>query len=588
MKIAVNLYRKSKNLFRNLSINKKFTVSLLLLVVIPLVATFWFVNQNIMKQITQNNCQKNLEILKQTESPISYMVNDLYYVSKEILGDNNLQGLLSKSKAIVDTDQAKIEARYDIQALLDSRDYITRVSIFKGEDIFFQFGSFLEVENNLYQDRLDGLKGSPLWMPAKINGTYIYRRDRVYEIAMLRAINDVFKYNSVLAYERINVSEEYLSSLYKGIARGGTSNMVIADESGQVVSSLDKSFLGKNIYREPYFQKALKGEEGYFFQGKDELVSFYKIHNPNWIILKMDDKNSVLNGSLINSIFIFSIALVIFFCICFLQIQKKMIIHPVGALSEQVKKFREGQYQIEMNTVSKDEIGELNRCFVEMGEYIKDLIEREYKSQIREKEAQLMSLHSQINPHFLYNALDSIRWMAVKEKQKDIAVQVEALSNLFRHALNKGKEMTTVGDELKHLGDYITIQKNRFGDMMEIEIQAEPELSSHPILKLILQPLVENAIIHGLEQKIGRGKIWVIIEERAGMLYLCVRDNGLGTDESVILAKIANRDEMHDIFALDNINQRIKYKYGNQYGIQFHSKIGVGTSVEIEIPDGIE
>lgn len=585
MKKNTNLYYKMKNIFKNLGINKKFTISLFLLVVSPLVLTFGFVNQNIMKQITKDSCQKNLEILKQTESSITYMVKDLYYVSQEILGNTNLQGLISKSREIQDTSQAKIDVRYSIQALLDSRDYITRVSIFNKEGILFQFGSFLEEEKDSYGDTLDGLKGSPFWLPAKVNEHYIYQRDRVYETAMLRAINDVYKYNNVLAYERINVSEEYLASLYQGIATDGTKNIVVTDESGQVVSSLDKTLLGSNISGESYFKRAIGVSEGYFLMGKEELVSFYRISDPSWIVFKIDDKNSILNVNIINSIIIFSILLIILFCVFFLQVQKRMIIYPVQALSGEVKKFRDGQYLIKQHTTSKDEIGELNACFVEMGAYIQDLVERELKSKIREKEAQLMSLHSQINPHFLYNTLDAIRWMAVKEKQKDIAVQIEALSNLFRHALNEGKEMTTVGEEIRNLQDYIVIQKNRFGEKLDISIHAEEELYSHAILNLILQPLVENAMIHGLEKKIGPGKIWVVIEKKNNHIFIMVRDNGLGTEEEVIWNKLSNQNEHHDIFALDNVNQRIKYKYGSEYGIWFHSQIGVGTVVEIEIPD---
>jgi two-component system sensor histidine kinase YesM len=174
--------------------------------------------------------------------------------------------------------------------------------------------------------------------------------------------------------------------------------------------------------------------------------------------------------------------------------------------------------------------------------------------------------------------------MALKSKQKDLALQIQALSNHFKHSLNQGKEMTTVGEEVKHLQDYLTIQKNRFGDVLNTNIKVDKDVENIPVLNLILQPLVENSIVHGLENKLGDWLIEVSVWKEAGNLYYQVEDNGMGVDEKVIQSEIVGNDQSNEALALRNINKRIQYKYGNAYKIDFYSQIGEGTKVVIIIP----
>jgi two-component system sensor histidine kinase YesM len=355
------------------------------------------------------------------------------------------------------------------------------------------------------------------------------------------------------------------------------------DEQGYILSSIDKSELDKCLANEGLYQYVKGQQEGYYLN-QNQLISFYKIVDPGWYVIKIDNPGKIMNVQIINYIILICIFLTMFFAISFMYIQRKQIINPVTELSKEVRKFRDGQYMITVHKDSGDEIGELNKCFVEMGIYIQDLIERVYKSKLSEKEAQLKYLQSQINPHFLYNTLDSIRWMAIKEKRMDIATQIEALSNLFKHATNDGKEMTTVEKEVEHLKNYITIQKNRLGDLLEVKIEVDEDLSKYSVVNLILQPLVENAIEHGLENKLGLGVIKVIIKHENDMIHYIVEDNGLGTDERLIQNRLNGKSETHNALALVNINKRIKYKYGEKYGICFFSEIGVGTRVEIVFP----
>lgn len=222
-----------------------------------------------------------------------------------------------------------------------------------------------------------------------------------------------------------------LCSLYSGIAGSGTEKVFIMDSTGAVVSSTDKDMLGKNVSGEEFFQRITEQREGYFQinSGKDT-VSFYCLSDPGWYVVKLDNTESLAGNGQPDTVIVACIVIALVFGVIFYRLQRRRIIRPLIQLAGDVENFHEGNYEIGTYSESKDEIGKLNDSFVSMSRYIKDLIEKVYKSQLREKEAQLKYLQSQINPHFLYNTLDSMRWMAVKQKQYELAEQIEALSNV--------------------------------------------------------------------------------------------------------------------------------------------------------------
>ena len=269
-------------------------------------------------------------------------------------------------------------------------------------------------------------------------------------------------------------------------------------------------------------------------------------------------------------------------------LQRKTMIIPIVRLSQEARDFKKENFKMPLLTDSKDEIGRLNQNLTQMVEYIQDLILNQYENKIKRREIELKYMQSQMNPHFLYNTLDSIRWMAVMEGETEIAEQVEALSDIFRHALSGGKEVVTVEKEIEHLRNYILIQKNRFGDRLQVNIRVEDSVRDCEVMKLILQPLVENAIVHGLEDKMEGGTVEVSVQKEDNTLVYRVEDDGVGADEERINNYLKEKEEEHNVFALKNIDERIKIKYGEEYGLSFHSTIGAGTRVEVRLPFAAE
>lgn len=578
-----------KNLinYKNLSIGKKFTVAFCLLLMVPLMVLFLWINKSVTEQIVEENCKKNFAVLKQTENGLNNMVSDITSVSLDVIGNEDLQGYLRNNDLTEENmEELKNNIQYDLGKTISLKNYISRISVFTRETILFQSGKYMLREKSENVQEIAQQAGKMVWRSAEKDDNYLLSRDRKnYEVSVYRAINNYYDFNDVLAFERINIDEKYICDIYSKITTVTTEQFFIINQQGEIISSVNKELLGKKYDMDSGMQRIIQNGEGYYIDREaKKIISYYQLPKVKWYVIKVDHQGSIIAQELIRTVIAMCMLLAIFFALVFHYIQKKRIILPIIKLSKDVSNFHEGNYEIGTYSNAQDEIGELNNNFIEMAQYIQDLIERVYKSQLREKEAQLRYLQSQINPHFLYNTLDSMRWMAVRSKQYDLAEQIEALSSLFKHALNQGKQMTTVEKEVGHLKDYLIIQKNRFGERIKTTVETDETVLNCKVINLILQPLVENAIVHGLESKIEGGDIHVRVKKEGKELLYIVEDDGVGAEQETIRRCLTEKQESSNALALNNINQRIKCKYGETYGISFYSEIGVGTKVEVKMP----
>lgn len=254
-----------------------------------------------------------------------------------------------------------------------------------------------------------------------------------------------------------------------------------------------------------------------------------------------------------------------------------------------MKIAEEGQLEVKFNREYEydDEIGHLGRRFNKMIEALKNLINLVNIEQQKKKEAELEILRAQIKPHFLYNTLDTIHWLIKENSNLEAGIVLKALTTLFRISLSKGKEQIEIKEELKHVESYITIQKVRYGEKFDYEINCSRDIRELKITKLILQPIVENALYHGIKEKRGKGFIKINIIKEDDVILLSVIDNGKGISESETdrLNKVLSKDiEKGNEYGLVNVNEKIKLTYGNQYGVIIESKEGEGTKVIIKHP----
>lgn len=266
------------------------------------------------------------------------------------------------------------------------------------------------------------------------------------------------------------------------------------------------------------------------------------------------------------------------------------ITEPIRQLCEVTRLAGSGDFAVRAREDNDDELAALNFGFNQMVEKIGNLVEDIRVEQLNLRATELKLLQAQINPHFLYNTLDAIIWLAEAGEKEQVVMMVSSLSDFFRTTLSKGRDYITVQEEEAHIRSYLQIQHFRYRDILEYEIQIPEELYSYEILKLTLQPLVENALYHGIKNKRGLGHILVTGEELNGNLLFRVFDEGMGMkperlEEVRRIIRGEQSDENHPSgFGLFNVDQRIRLNYGSEYGIQIDSEYGEWTEVLAFLP----
>ena len=264
------------------------------------------------------------------------------------------------------------------------------------------------------------------------------------------------------------------------------------------------------------------------------------------------------------------------------------ILRPLKVLYQATQKVAEGDFDARVMVNTHDEIAVVANGFNNMADNILSLVDKVKEDERKMRQLDLRLLQEQINPHFLYNTLDTIVWLIEGNEPEQAVTMVVTLSNFFRLVLSKGKEFISIEEEEKHVRSYLAIQQMRYTDILEYDVQIDRVLYEYQILKLTLQPVVENALYHGIKYKRAKGYIHITGEKKGDTIYLAVRDNGAGMEEDE-LASIQNEmkspgKEKERGFGLANVNERIQLYFGSEYGITIQSKKGKGTFVEISIP----
>ena len=260
-------------------------------------------------------------------------------------------------------------------------------------------------------------------------------------------------------------------------------------------------------------------------------------------------------------------------------------IKEIGRVTDQVAK---GDLTVRSNVKNGAEVSRLSDSLNAMIDKINELLEQVKEEQIRLRKAEFERLQSQINPHFLYNTLDAIIWLAEAGEQKKVVSMVGSLSEFFRTSLNRGKDIISIREELQHVRSYLEIQQMRYQDILRYEINVPRELEKYLIPKITIQPLVENALYHGIKNKRGTGMITVSGRKENDYFLIQIGDNGIGIDEmrlEQVREGIKNKVLTgKDMYGLYNVHERIRLNFGEKYGISIESVYGESTIVNICLP----
>lgn len=267
----------------------------------------------------------------------------------------------------------------------------------------------------------------------------------------------------------------------------------------------------------------------------------------------------------------------------------RSITMPITRISRVTNQVAKGNLSVRAAAESGAEARMLSDSLNAMIDKINELLDQVTTEQIRLRKAEFELLQAQINPHFLYNTLDTIVWLAEAGDQKRVVSMVGNLSDFFRTSLNQGKDIISIREELAHVRSYLEIQQVRYQDILRYEITVPEDLYEYKIPKITIQPLVENALYHGIKNKRGQGTITITGERSENGFVLYVRDNGIGMTQERLNEVRAGIQKLSytgkEIYGLYNVNERIRLNFGETYGISIESTYGEGTCVSISLPD---
>ena len=324
------------------------------------------------------------------------------------------------------------------------------------------------------------------------------------------------------------------------------------------------------------------------YRGEKYLVTRTDMKTTGWTLVSMVPYKSVMAETMaISGVMILAVAITLIVTLLLLNRILTGVVKPLKKLEKYMVQVNPDNMDQRMEILTDDEIGHLSMKFNQMMDRIRNLKEQVIEEQEDKRKYELQALQAQINPHFLYNTLDSIIWMA-ETNDSNIVAMTEALAKLFRISLNKGNEEISLERELEHVKNYLIIQSMRYADKFTYEISAEPGVERCRTIKLILQPIVENCIYHGIKKKRGTGKITIRAYRRGQNLIIEVSDDGCGMPEEICRKILSDEIESENIsgsgIGVKNVNERIQLRFGKKYGLSYSSEEGVGTTVTYVLP----
>ena len=565
------------------------TVAFLVLsaVVIVTGVSMRFTNNSIFENSSEYTHTIIQQMNQNIDSYIDYMENIAYLISSS----EDVQDYLFD-------DEIDNEGRYRIlnqfETILDSRSDIRNVGIISKNGRMLINDGKKSVNSDLdlntqewYTQALDSPEG-PMLTSSHVQ--HIISGERPWVITLSRGIRDREGSGEKEGVFFIDLNYSAISELCDQSTVGTKGYAFILDARGNIVYHPQQQQLYNELQTEN-ISLIMDTEDDTVLTGtgsNGKLYSISRSDKTGWTVVDCTNVRELLSKSRqAQSIYVLMAVLLVIVSLLFSRFMARSITLPIQKLRDSMEKVQEGDFSISDVVVDSDnEIGSLTKSFDVMTHRIQELMEQNVYEQEQKRKSELKALQSQINPHFLYNTLDSIIWMAEGKKNEEVVLMTASLARLLRQSISNEDEVVPIANEVEYARGYLTIQKMRYKDKLEFQIDVDPSILHIPLIKLVLQPIIENAIYHGLKYKESKGLLIIKGFMKDGNAVLQVIDDGVGMDEET-LAHIYDRHKVNyhsNGVGVYNVQKRLKLYYGDDYGITYESKKGEGTTATITIP----
>jgi len=602
LNIPVSTHKKTNviyNAFNNLSILVKIFsgIILILSIVIMIFIYMWY---EYSKSVYENEAIDNsVTLVDNFNVNLEDNISQVNRIITSFYRNKDTESLISSNTFSDIQDQYKfiISMNNFFQQLMYLRDDIESIFLYVSKDKNYSFSLFGNTKPDYFPE-------NEQWYKDTINAngkTVISVPHLSYQLSsgveVISFSRSLQREGDTPAVIVIDFSTKSFEQMIKKTKLNNEAFVFFSNENGKILYKNKPLFEGAYLDSEivEKFSGSNSGEAIVTISNVKYLLTFNTSNVTGWKILLFTPYSELVkdnNMLVIISLLLGFISLLVTGFISYAF--ARMIYRPIKSLQSGMKEVKNGNFDFNLETNSYDELGQLVIYFNSMISTIKTLIFEKYQEKIARKDAEYKYLQSQINPHFIYNTLQTIKGMAVVYKVPDISNAAKALANLLRYSLEGNRKTVSIQKEVENMICYIEIQKIRFKDLINYVIEIDEEVISCSIIKIILQPIVENAITHGIEKKGNKGIIKVTGSIREDRICIEISDNGEGmtAEELEELVNKINCTDENDIdiyktnnsIGLRNINQRLKLVYGQEYGIRIESLKGEWTNVKIEIP----
>lgn len=591
-----NTLRGLFRIYKNMPIKIKLIAMLFVQVLVPLILIGFLSYKNSESIIKENSTDYSRDILNMIQLRLSDYVDNLTEISQNLLYEEKLYDALKSSS---DTEDPLMQFEYEntvnsyLKLVVITRPEIRSICVYSNDG-----RSYYQDDNSREARKKDEIPYLQMIEEARQNKGKPYlhivsENGKVTDIYLVRQINDrdIFKELGLMV---MHIKKEVLDEVYQGLT-GNLQNIMILTSDLELISTRDEKDLA--VYAQILYDK-IKGDSGDDADEKSGLfVSHLTQKNTGWKIaayITLDELYKDANTLRRNIVFLCIIVIMVLIALTlFIAVD---FVKPINKLVNGMKKVQAGEDNVQIQIDREDELGFLNRAFNEMSGEIHHLVNWVYREQLTRKEAELKALQAQINPHFLFNTLEAINWMAQLNNVPEISNTVSDLSDLMEASIGRDDRLISIKEEFTYADKYISLQKRRFGDRIELIKNVEPQVNNIKIPRLLVQPLIENAVYHGIERTRGQGVINLNAIRQDNNLLIEVIDNGAGMereDLEQLNARLAMDSDTYfkalgskknRSIGIENVNRRIKLFYGEAYGLVIDSELGKFTKAVVSIP----
>ena len=541
--------------------------------------------------VFENTITYTRQLTSQVNNDIDSYINYMENISSMLAENSDVQKFLFGSG--MEAEEAGEQLMSQFATVLNSRSDIYNVGILQenGKALFNKgnsyINSYIDIKSQeWYKNAVDNQDSICL---SSAHVQHVISGERPWVITLSRYIPDLAgeKEGGVLF---VDLNYSAIRKLCDASSVGKKGYIFILDEEGNIVYHPQQQQLYNELQTE-YIDEVMNCKMDYMELGEDDSSRLYTVSRSDktgWTVVSCSYISELLKRSdqaqelyMLMAIILVAVSLIIS------SIMSRSITRPIHKLQSSMASIQDGDFQARNVEVdSLNEIGSLTETFNVMTQKIQELMVQIIEEQEAKRKSELKALQSQINPHFLYNTLDSIIWMAEEGKNEEVVVMTASLAKLFRQLISNDEGEISIFQEIEYCRNYLIIQKMRYKDKLEFEIDLDPDIKNEKIIKLVLQPLIENAIYHGLKYKESKGLLVVKGYSQGEDILFEIKDNGIGMD-SETMEHIFERHKVNyrsNGVGVYNVQRRIKLSYGQEYGITYQSILGEGTVATVRIP----